>query len=161
MVTGKGISVAGDVLRWAREQRGLSVDVAAKRLGISPDRLSEIEAGIRQPTMPQLRNMSEKYKRPLIVLLLSEPPTTFTALRDFRRLPDAERGTFSPELRDEMRRAAQQQEIYLELKTQMQDLPPLAQLPRSPDIDGLAAQTGRADEANLPQGSAHPGSGRR
>jgi Zn-dependent peptidase ImmA (M78 family)/transcriptional regulator with XRE-family HTH domain len=114
--------ISCDVLRWAREQRGMSIGLAAKRLQISEDRLLEIESGTRQPTMAQLRNMSDKYKRPLIVLLLDEPPTTFTPLRDFRLLPTGETGVFSPELLDEIKRADQQQEIFAELKGDMGEL---------------------------------------
>ena len=90
------ITVKGAVLRWAREQRGLSVEIAAKRLQISVERLEAFEAATDQPSVAQLRNMSDKYKRPLIVLLLDTPPTTFTPLKDFRSLPQSDVGDFSP-----------------------------------------------------------------
>lgn len=115
------ITVAGEVLRWAREQRGLPLEVAAKRLNLSVERLEAIEAGDLSPTVAQLRNMSDKYRRPLIVLLLDEVPTTFTPLNDFRLLPDEEQVAFSPELHDEIRRAVEQQEVLQELSTQLDD----------------------------------------
>ena len=119
MNAAQSFEVSPEVLRWAREQRGLNSELAAKRLGIKEASLLAIEAGERQPSLSQLRRMAEHYRRPLIVLLLDEPPTTFTPLRDFRRLPSAEIGSFSPALHDEMKRAAEQQEIYAELKQQM------------------------------------------
>lgn len=109
------VSVSGDVLRWAREQRGLSLEVAAKRLAVSPDRLRQFESGELGPTVGQLRKMSDRYRRPLIVLLLDEIPTTFTPLNDFRHLPDEGQLPLSPELRDEIRRALEQQEVLQEM----------------------------------------------
>jgi Zn-dependent peptidase ImmA (M78 family) len=113
------IPANGEVLRWAREQRGLSIEVAAKRLQISQDRLQAFESGIDSPSVAQLKTMAEKYKRPLIVLLLDEVPTTFTPLKDFRSLPADQVGAYSPELRDEIRRAVTQQEILAELKHEL------------------------------------------
>lgn len=113
------ISVSGDVLRWAREQRGLSIELAAKRLQMGEERLRTIEAGTDQPSVSQLKKMSDKYKRPLIVLLLDEPPTTFSALKDFRSLADDGTDPFTPELHDEIKRALVQQEIYAELKSEL------------------------------------------
>jgi len=109
------IPINGDVLRWAREQRGLGLEVAAKRLKITPERLAGIEAGDEDPTVAKLREMSEKYKRPLIVLLLDGVPQDFTALKDFRSLRSDDESSYSPALRDEIRRAREQQEIFAEL----------------------------------------------
>lgn len=141
MGVSKRVEISGPVVAWAREQRGLPLGVAAKRIGISTDRLASIEAGEAQPTMAQLKAMSEKYKRPLIVLLLDEPPRTFTALRDFRRLPEAQLGEYSPELRDELRRAEQQQEIFAELRAQLSE--PL----HRPKLTGMSDDVARS--ANL------------
>lgn len=129
MVRTPTISVSGQVLQWAREQRGLTIAVAVKRLQMSEKRLEAIEANVESPTVAQLKKMADKYKRPLIVLLLDEPPTTFTPLKDFRSLPDQEREIFSPELRDEIRRATQQQEIYAELRSELGEALTPVQLP--------------------------------
>lgn len=72
------VPLSGAVLKWAREQRGLSLDVASKRAGASADRLMAIEGNLGQPTLAQLRNLAEVYRRPLIVMLLDEPPTLTT-----------------------------------------------------------------------------------
>lgn len=125
------VPVSGKVLEWARRQRGLTIPVAAKRLGITEDRVAEIETGDRRPSLAQLRKMSEVYKRPLIVLLLDEPPKTFQPLADYRSLPEADRGDYSPQLLDEIRRAEQQQEIYSELSSELGLLHETAVLPKS------------------------------
>jgi Zn-dependent peptidase ImmA (M78 family) len=140
------ISVSGDVLRWARQQRGLTPEVAAKRLQISEAKLADFESGSSSPTIAQLRKMSEKYRRPLIVLLLDEPPTAFTPLRDFRSLPDADRDVYSPELSDAIKRATQQQEIYLELS---EDLDRQVSAPALPADEGTIEEVATELRAGL------------
>jgi Zn-dependent peptidase ImmA (M78 family)/transcriptional regulator with XRE-family HTH domain len=134
----QSFSVSPQVLVWAREQRGLDVSVAAKRLQIAEASLAAIEAGEKQPSLSLLRRMADYYKRPLIVLLLDEPPTTFTPLQDFRRLPEAEAGHYSPQLHDELRRAVEEQEIFAELRTQLGQPIGRPQLPSSRDPLRLA-----------------------
>lgn len=79
-------------LRWARETAGLTLEDAAHALGLAGERgierLSEIEAGTRQPTRPQLVNMAKRYRRPLLALYLDGPPGPGARNRDLRRMPD-------------------------------------------------------------------------
>ncbi len=79
-------------LRWARETAGLSPEDAAHALGLSRkggvERLSQIEAGKREPTRTQLVNMAKKYRRPLLALYLDGPPAPGARNRDLRRMPD-------------------------------------------------------------------------
>lgn len=113
------IPVSGAVLRWAREQRGLTVEAAAKRLVVKPEKLEAFEDGSAQPSLPQVRKMVDVYRRPLIVLLLDAVPTAFTAMADYRSLGAGAEHNFSPELRDEIRRAAGQRDIYIELQQEL------------------------------------------
>lgn len=76
------------VLIWARETAGLSLEAAAKRLGISARRLTEFEAGEREPTRHQLGALSKRYHRPLLTFYLPKPPIYSEQPRDFRSLPD-------------------------------------------------------------------------
>ena len=77
-----------DILIWARETAGLTVEEAAKRLGLSnPGRLQTLEDGTREPSRRQLLNMSEKYRRPLLTFYLSERPRERDRGQDFRSLP--------------------------------------------------------------------------
>jgi len=79
-----------DVLIWARETAGLSVEEAAKKLGLSgPERLMALEAGERAPSRRQLVNMSDKYRRPLLAFYLPKPPRERDRGQDFRSLPEA------------------------------------------------------------------------
>lgn len=80
--------VSRDVLIWARETAGLSVEEAARKLGLSgPERLEALENGERQPSRRQLVNMSEKYRRPLLAFYLPARPRESDRGQDFRSLP--------------------------------------------------------------------------
>lgn len=135
------VKVSGSVLKWARDQRGLSTEIAAKRSNISEEKLIEIEADRGQPSLAQLRNLAETYRRPLIVLLLDEVPTSFQPLTDYRRLPETDRNAYSPELRDEIKRAIQQRMIYNEISEAMEHNVVEPELPSiSKDPQALALQ---------------------
>lgn len=134
------IQVSGPVLTWAREQRGLSLEIAAKRSGLAQTKLTAIEQGLSNPTLAQLRKLAETYRRPLIVMLLDEIPTTFQPLTDYRRLPESSLNEYSAELRDEVRRALQQRNIYKELCAEMDtpvQAPPLP--PSGSNVTALAS----------------------
>lgn len=84
-----------DILRWARETAGLTLDEASKKLQISDkkgvtasERLAALEAGEDQPTRPLLVKMAKQYRRPLLVFYLSAPPPKGNRGQDFRTLPD-------------------------------------------------------------------------
>jgi len=85
-----------NILAWARERAGLSVEEAAHAIGLNGDsgvqRLLEIEAGERDLTRPQLLRVAAKYHRPLLTFYLQAPPEPAPATHDFRTLPDAEPG---------------------------------------------------------------------
>ncbi len=80
--------VVPEVLIWARETASLSVEAAAKKLGVSPRRLAEFEAGQREPTRNQLIAMSKRYHRPLVAFYLTKPPNKGERPHDFRSLPE-------------------------------------------------------------------------
>lgn len=113
-----------DVLKWARKSASFSIADAAYKLGVEEDVLSGWEKGDDQPSIPKLRKLAELYKRPLAVLYLPEPPMTFQPMHDFRRLPNAGGGQFSPELAYEMRLAHQRRQLALELFREDGEQPP-------------------------------------
>ncbi|MCE3001353.1 MAG: XRE family transcriptional regulator [Xanthomonadaceae bacterium] len=76
------------VLRWARDTAGLSLDDAARALGIkSADRLLSYEVGDAAPSRSLLLRMSKQYRRSLLTLYLEAPPREAGHGRDFRTLP--------------------------------------------------------------------------
>lgn len=103
------------VLAWARDTAGLTLAVAAKRAHVSEERLASWERGDANPTVSQLRLLAAAYKRPLALFYLPEPPRAFTAMHDYRRLPDADTQGKSPELLLEIRKAWNRRDVALEL----------------------------------------------
>ena len=91
------------ILTWARETAGLSLDDAARALGLTDargrtggQRLEAMELGEDEPTRPVLLKMAKTYRRPLLVFYLAEPPKMGDRGQDFRTLPGHEK--FNPEL---------------------------------------------------------------
>lgn len=83
-----------NILKWARETAGYSIEAAVKALAIKDlrdtsalERLEQLEAGKQQPTRPLLLKMAKKYRRPLLAFYLAEPPKTGDRGEDFRTLP--------------------------------------------------------------------------
>lgn len=85
-----------NILCWARETAGLTLEDAAKKLAIAPtkdasgpERLAALEAGNVQPTRATLAKMARSYRRPLVTFYLSAPPRRGDRGEDFRTLPDS------------------------------------------------------------------------
>jgi Zn-dependent peptidase ImmA (M78 family) len=112
-----------DLLVWARNTAGFSVEVAAEKAHVKPDKLQAWEAGSEFPTIPQLRRLAQTYKRPLAVFYLPSPPRLFDAMRDFRRLPGGKVPKPSPQLLYEIRQAHQRRDIALELLKAVDEAP--------------------------------------
>jgi Zn-dependent peptidase ImmA (M78 family)/transcriptional regulator with XRE-family HTH domain len=104
-----------ELLVWTREEAGLSVEDAAKKIAISPERLLACERGNSQLTVRQLRTLSNAYKRPLAFFYLPKPPPKTESLRDFRRAPNEVAEPESPALLYEIRRAKYRRRIAIEL----------------------------------------------
>ena len=81
--------ITPEVLKWARERRiRLEIDYAAKRLKIKSEDLEAWENGTEQPTFAQLKKIAKRYKTHISIFYLSEPPTDFQPLTDYRVLPE-------------------------------------------------------------------------
>ena len=93
------------ILAWARDRAGLSVEEAAQALGFkdardrtAAERLQAIEAGIEEPSRSVLQSMARKYHRSLLVFYLSQPPIIGDRGQDFRRAPGAKPLEYDPTL---------------------------------------------------------------
>lgn len=82
------------ILIWARETAGLSLEEAAKKLGIkdaygmiASERLNALEIGENEPSRPLLLKMVKYYKRPLLTFYMESPPRKGDRGQDFRTLP--------------------------------------------------------------------------
>jgi Zn-dependent peptidase ImmA (M78 family)/DNA-binding XRE family transcriptional regulator len=104
------------VLEWARKSMGFTIEQAAEKAGVSPEKFQAWEKGDRLPTYKQLENLAENvYKRPLAILLLKEPPIEHEIQKDFRSLSNQEISNLSPELRLALRKARRYQLILEEV----------------------------------------------
>ncbi|HET8658545.1 MAG TPA: helix-turn-helix transcriptional regulator, partial [Micromonosporaceae bacterium] len=114
MAVAERVPVSPAVMVWARRTSGLDVETAAKRLQVHDEKVTAWESGVASPTINQLRRLARLYKRPLVVMLLPEPPRDFQALQDFRRTGGGVGSTWSPALHAELKRAVSQREVILE-----------------------------------------------
>ena len=87
-------TVNPDILKWARETAGLTLEDAAAKLNIgeargvpAETRLAAYEAGEREPSRPLLVRMAKQYRRPLLTFYMSQAPRLGERGQDFRTLP--------------------------------------------------------------------------
>lgn len=134
-----------DMLKWARETAGLTLQTAAARLSrnITAGVISQWETGELTPTYPQLETLARKYKRPVAIFFFPEPPSWVKEEVQFRVMdyPDAEK--LEPDSRFAIREAiAKQRNLYELLGEKNTALPDEIRnyaLDEFPSI-GLAAQ---------------------
>jgi len=81
------VRVNPDVLRWARVTAKLDVETAGHRIGVGADRVHAWEDGSAQPTLNQVRQMSNQYHRPLAAFFMPQPleKEELRDVPDFRR----------------------------------------------------------------------------
>lgn len=115
-------TVVPDVLAWARNSAHLGRPEAARRIGVSEERVEQWERGEIEPTINQLRHAADAYNRPLAALFLPEPleEEAVFDLPDFRR-PDAE-GEESAQLRRAILRAKSQQDALQDIRDELGDV---------------------------------------
>lgn len=87
-------SVNPQILQWARETAGMSVESAADRLSLKDtrrisgaDKLRALENGASEPDRNILTRMAKTYRRPLISFYLRQPPPPDKTGQDFRTVP--------------------------------------------------------------------------
>lgn len=135
------------VLRWAREQAGLSLDEAAQRAGIADtkkkaggERLEEWETGEEIPGRTQVAKLAKTYYRPVLTFYMRTPPAQAEPIHDFRTVADQpvdENGNVLQALVRRMR--ARQQEVIELLTEEAEGVEPLPfvgrfQEPTSPEV---------------------------
>lgn len=113
------------ILAWARDKRGLSVDIVAAKLAeswqeITSDIVEAWEAGHQRPTPAQVKKLAEIYKRPTAVFLLSHHPEENPLPPDRRTLGSTETQVFSPDALLVIRRARRVQELAIDLDGELE-----------------------------------------
>lgn len=92
---------------------------AAKRVGVSPERLLAWERGEAKPTLRQAQALAKLYHRPFSVFSLPEKPAVPPLAADYRRLPGIQPGAESPELRLAIRVMSQRRETAIALSEEL------------------------------------------
>lgn len=114
MASKRTVPAHKDVLRWARNLRGLSKREAATNIGISEQELTDIEEGRQAPTILAFNKMVSVYKQTESTLLLERPPETQPPPKDFRT-PTGKQARLSPETRLAIREAQELQQYVSEI----------------------------------------------
>ncbi|MCX4820708.1 XRE family transcriptional regulator [Streptomyces sp. NBC_01142] len=79
-------------LRDLRRRRGLTLEAAAQRAGLSPAHLSRLETGHRQPSLPMLLALARTYGTTVAELLGEQAPERRPVIRAGSREPAAADG---------------------------------------------------------------------
>src|SRR5690554_7492809 len=77
--------ITSEILKWARESANISVEDAAKKVSVSPERYLTWENGIDFPTIRQAQILAKSFRRPFSLFFLPEIPKDFQPLQDYRR----------------------------------------------------------------------------
>jgi Zn-dependent peptidase ImmA (M78 family) len=93
--------ITPEVVKWARERAGFSLDAAAADFR----KIADWEAGASFPSYPQLERMAEKFKLPVAVFFFPEPPDLPPVEETFRTLGPAQFAVIPPRIRLLLRKA--------------------------------------------------------
>ena len=105
----------GNLITWAREREGLSIEKAAKKLGIKSARLERWEDGTETPNFNQKRRIASKFYVPLSCLFMKEPPVEKLPIVDFRTI-NSEDAKPSPRLLEVIYDAQRKQNWLSEIR---------------------------------------------
>lgn len=109
------VAVMPEILTWARKSMEIDVEKVARRCKVSRGTVLKWEAGQATPTLGTLKELAKLYKRPLAVFFLPKPPKELPLPKDFRVLPNQERGALSEKTRLALRSARRSQSLFKEM----------------------------------------------
>jgi len=135
-----------EILRWARETAGLTLEEASSKLniqearGVSPkERLQSLETGETDPSRPMLLKMAKHYRRPLIVFYMEKPPQTANRGNDFRTLPESYTNVTNGLVDALLRDVQVRQNILRSALEDEEEIKPLAFVGSMKMVDGVEA----------------------
>jgi Zn-dependent peptidase ImmA (M78 family) len=100
-MAGEQIPITPDIIRWARERAGYSIEDAAQTF----KKIEAWEAGQAFPTYPQLEQLAEAFKLPVAVFFFPEPPELPPIQETFRTLSGAAFSQIPRNVRQLLRKA--------------------------------------------------------
>ena len=103
-----------DILKWARERSGYTVDAIAKALKKDTSIINDWESGERALTYAQLETLADKYKRPIAIFFFPEPPEESNIAENLA-LRSSENESLEPRIHILLRQAYARQLSLMEL----------------------------------------------
>lgn len=100
------------MLKWAREQAGLSLEEAAGNQQ-KAIKLEKVEKGEAYFTFPQLIEIANRFKRPIGFFYLNNPPLEEFELEDFRTI-ESKKIAFPPKLREQIIKINEKRDFLIE-----------------------------------------------
>jgi Zn-dependent peptidase ImmA (M78 family) len=136
------VQVQPQMLRWALTRAALRADDLVRRF----PKLSEWEAGEKQPTLKQLEDFANATHTAVGLLLLAEPPDEPVPIPDFRTMANTAIARPSPNLLDTVYLCEQRQEWFRDyaLSNAGDPLPIVGSLSPSDDVMHAARILGEA-----------------
>jgi len=108
--------VNSEILQWARERAGYSLDEVARSLKKDTETIVSWESGDAFPTYHQLERLAYSlYKRPIALFFFPQPPKEPDPRESFRTLPDSEFELLVPDTLHAIREAQAMQLALHEL----------------------------------------------
>lgn len=89
-------SINYEMLKWARENSGTSIEEAYRKFGQT--KIDAWESGIEYPTYAQLRSLSDYYRKPIAIFFFPQPPKIKNLQASCRTLPSELYSLFNREL---------------------------------------------------------------
>ena len=106
------VSITPEVLSWARESIGYSIDDIVEKLKskkVTAATVTAWERGSEQPTYTQLEKLADTYKRPIALFFLPKPPEEEELSAKLRSLPSDYQKSLPPAIRYLVRTASARQ----------------------------------------------------
>lgn len=121
-MTNSTLKVNPQIMTWARDERGYSLEDAASKLSKPVEKLKEWESSGEPITFSELKTVANTYKRQISVFFLKEVPNK-TKLPEDRRNLSVDEKSLSVETRLAVRRTSR----YLKVARELQDTETLSQ----------------------------------
>lgn len=102
------------ILKWARENQGLTIAEAAKKIGAKVEKLEQWEDGVEPLPISKLPKVASVYKRATALFLLDKVPTKVYPI-EFRRFFDSAETNPAPSTHMAIRSALRLQKYFKEL----------------------------------------------
>src|SRR5579863_6019775 len=110
--------ITGDLLRWARERRGLTYADLAQHLRVSLDVIRQWENEESYPPFGKAQELAHYLRVPFGYLFLSKRPSDQSPIPDFRTVDDKRPTTLSPDFLEILNHVVLKQEWYREYSEQ-------------------------------------------